>query len=91
MIEQVQVVGCQPASLDEGIGLTPGSPRRSTRPWSCAAGCWPTGRRPWFWNPLERRSTRDWTPSQITALALVAALAVKSLPDIARYLRIREL
>ena len=36
------VVGCEPADVDEGIGLSaPVARPRSTRPWTLCCGCWP--------------------------------------------------
>ena len=39
-VDQVYVVGCQPACLDEGHrACRRPSPRRSTAPWNCASSC----------------------------------------------------
>ena len=86
-VEKIFIVGCQPADLRDGMGLTP--------PVAAAVGgavelCCParirngrTRRKGGF--PMIRRLFAS------LVLAAVAGLVIKSLPDIARYLKMREM
>ena len=86
-VERVFVVGCQPASLDEGIGLSP--------PVAAAVdGAVELCRRLMdeIVQPAGKGNRRMIVRFVVSlVLALIAGLVVKSLPDIARYLKIREM
>ncbi len=86
-VDRVYVVGCQPACLDEGIGLSP--PVAAAVEGAVATVPAVAHRHP----ATRRKGDKQMIVRFVAAvaLALIAALVVKSLPDIARYLKIREM
>ncbi len=86
-VEHVYVVGCEPATVAEGIGLSP----------AVAAAVEPAA--DLCVELLSDIVAADWKGDRkmirrVVApviLALVVGLVVKSLPDLARYLKIREM
>ena len=87
-VGRVLVVGCQPSVIDEGIGLSPpGRRRASTGRWPRSSRCSPSCA-----CTNEERSG-GVIRRLIWSLLLIAlaTLVVKSLPDLARYLKMREM
>ncbi len=86
-VEHVFIVGCQPGNLQEGMGL---SPAVAAAVDGAVDLCLPTrGRhRPSRWKG-DPTMIRRFVTSLL--LAALAGLVIKSLPDIARYLKMREM
>ena len=87
-VDRILIVGCQPAVLDEGMGLSPAvaaavdGRRRPV----------PPARRPMIAAAQPKGEYTDDPPlARSLVLAAVAGLVIKSLPDIARYLKMREM
>ena len=90
-IDRVLVVGCEPASLDEGIGLS--APVAEAVDHAVDVVGQLLGDLCRAWCPHRGKGDLLMIRKLVASLALaaIAGLVIKSLPDIARYLKIREM
>ena len=86
-VERIFIVGCQPADLQDGMGLTPAvaAAVEDAVDLCCPARIRNGRTRHEGGFPMIRRLFAS------LLLAGVAGLVIKSLPDIARYLKMREM
>ena len=86
-VDRIVIVGCQPGDLDEGMGLSPAVREAVDRRGR------PVSRSRCRYCPTRRKGSPPMIRRFFASLLLaaVAGLVIKSLPDIARYLKMREM